>query len=477
MAQVHRTAAARTRKHGCLTTPADEAEVAFAGVQGQARLLADGVLTSADLIDLLLRRIDRLQPRLNAFRVVLADEARAAARAADEARAAGDSRPLLGVPIAIKDNVHVAGQQALFGTGSPEPVNDSDDVLVARLKAAGLIVLGLTQLPELALWAATESKHHGVTRNPWDLDMAPGGSSGGSAVAVAAGLVPAAHGTDGLGSIRIPSSSCGLVGLKPTHGRVPFGPDPDHWYGLSHAGFLTRSVADSALLLDLVIEPAAGLAALVEPASLRVAVSTKPSTPTRVHPQVRRVVDEAAERLRELGHDVVRRDPPYSSAVANANTVRYLAGVATDVSRLADPTAIEGRTRTLARMGRALPDRAVPWARRTGQRFGERVTTELFGDVEVLLTPTMPTLPVRAGSILGRGLMRTLPSMLPRAAMTGPWNACGLPAVSVPLGMSDEGLPIGVQLVAPAGSEGVLLGLAAALERATGWTARRPPVD
>jgi amidase len=461
-----------------LTTPLDEAEVAYAGVAGQARLLAEGRLTAADLVDLLLRRIERLQPRLNAFRLVLAEDARAAAQAADAGRASGDPRPLLGVPIAVKDNVAVAGQSALVGTGSPEPVSQTDDALVARLKSAGLVVLGLTHLPELALWAATESRHHGITRNPWAPGRAPGGSSGGSAAAVAAGLVPAAHATDGLGSIRIPASSCGLVGLKPTHGRVPLGPDPDHWYGLSHAGFVTRSVEDTALLLDAVIQPEPGLSdAIADAASLRVAVSTKPSTPTRVHPEVRRVHEEAAERLRALGHQIVRRDPPYRPAVANSNSVRYLAGVARDVSHLADPSATERRTRVLARIGRAFPARMVSRARRTGEGFGDRVTRGLFADVDVLLTPTVPLLPVPAGSIVGRGLTGTLPSMLPRAAMTGPWNACGLPAISVPVGMSDDGLPIGVQLVGPAGGDAVLLALAAALERSVGWTARRPPVD
>ena len=461
-----------------MTTALDESQVAYAGVAGQSRMLADGTLTSAKLVDLLLRRIERLEPQLHAFRVVLAGEARRAAKAADEARAAGDPRPLLGVPVAIKDNVAVAGQSALLGTGSPEPVNTADDVLVARLKSAGMVVLGLTHLPELALWAATESRHHGVTRNPWDTDRAPGGSSGGSAVAVAAGLVPAAHATDGLGSIRIPASSCGLVGLKPTHGLVPLGPDPDHWYGLSHAGFLTRSVADTAIMLAATVDPSHNFAsALADPGQLRVAVSTKPSTPTKVHPDVQRVVGEATEFVRSLGHDVVRRDPPYRNAVANANTVRYLRGCATDVSRLADPSRIEPRTKALARMGRAFPSGAVSWARRRGQQFGDNVMTELFADVDVLLTPTVPLLPVAAGSIARRSLLGTLPSMLPRAAMTGPWNACGFPAVSVPMGMSDDGLPIGIQLVGAPGSDKLLLSLAATLERATGWTARRAPVD
>jgi len=461
-----------------LTVPLDEAQVAYAGVAGQSRLLAAGELTSAQLVDLLLRRIDRLQPTLNAFRVVLAGDARRAAKAADEARAAGDSRPLLGVPVAVKDNVAVAGQSALMGTGSPEPVNASDDVLVARLKAAGMVVIGLTHLPELALWAATESRHHGITRNPWDTDRAPGGSSGGSAAAVAAGLVPAAHATDGLGSIRIPASSCGLVGLKPTHGLVPLGPDPDHWFGMSHAGFLSRSVADTAIMLAAVVDPRHDFASgLDDPGTLRIAVSTKPSTPTKVHPEVRRVVEDAAEVVHGLGHEVVRRDPRYRSAVANANTVRYLSGCAADVAHLADPRRIEPRTRALARMGRAFPARTLTWARRRGEQFGEQVGNDLFSDVDVLLTPTVSLLPVPAGSIARRGLLGTLPSQLPRAAMTGPWNGCGFPALSIPFGVSGDGLPIGVQLVGAPGSDALLLRLAASLEQAVGWTARRPPVD
>jgi amidase len=461
-----------------LSASVDEAHVAFAGVAGQAQMLSEGALTSAQLVDLLLRRIERLDPALNAFRVVLAREARRAAAAADAARAKGDSRPLLGVPIAVKDNVAVAGQSAQMGTGSPEPVNTTDDPLVARLRAAGMVVMGLTQLPELALWAATESRHHGVTRNPWDTSRAPGGSSGGSAAAVAAGLVPAAHATDGLGSIRIPASSCGLVGLKPTRGLVPLGPDPDHWYGLSHAGFVTRSVADTAILLAATADPGHDFAGvLADPGALRVAVSVKPSTPTKVHPDVQRVVEDAVDQLRALGHDVVRRDPPYRNAVANANTVRYLRGCATDVSRLADPSRTEPRTRALARMGRALPKASVAWARRRGEEFGKQVADEIFGEVDVLMTPTVPLLPVAAGSIARRGLLGTLPSMVPRAAMTGPWNACGFPAISVPFGMSSAGLPIGIQLVGAPGSERLLLRLAATLEQTTRWTARRPPVD
>lgn len=459
--------------------PLDETEVAFAGVEGQARLLTEGRITSTELVDLLLRRIERLQPRLNAFRAVLADSARREAADADAARQRGDRRPLLGVPVAVKDNVAVTGQAALFGTGSPERVATDDDELVRRLRAAGLVVLGLTQLPELALWAATESAHHGITRNPWDRSRAPGGSSGGSAVAVAAGLVAAAHGTDSLGSIRLPASACGLVGLKPTHGTVPLGPDIDHWEGLTHAGFLTRTVRDSALLLDAVVSPSPRwTASLDDPGvrpPLRIAASRKPSSPARVAPEVRKVHEAALDALRRLGHDVRDQDPPLRG-VSNAATVRYAAGVAHDLDGLVDPAATEGRTRTIARIGRRLPRGLVDRARDQGTAFADRMAA-FFADVDVLVTPTTPALPVAAGRILGKGLVSTMRPMVPRAAFTGPWNACGLPAVSIPFALTGSGLPVGVQLVGPRGSDGRLLALAAALERISAWPQRRPPVD
>ena len=459
-----------------MTAALDTAEVAYAGVAGQAALLADGTLTSVDLVDLLLQRINRLQPTLNAFRAVLADEARREARVADEQRRGGDRRPLLGVPVAIKDNVPVAGQRAYNGTGSATSPAAADDELVRRLRRAGLVVLGLTQLPELALWAATESAHHGVTRNPWDTERAPGGSSGGSAAAVAAGLVPAAHATDGLGSIRIPASSCGLVGLKPTHGLVPLGPDIDHWEGLSHAGFLTRTVLDTALLLDAVVEPAPGLAAaLADNTPRRVGLALRPSTPVPVAPAVRAVVEAAADALRLAGHEVVPRRISYRG-MSGSNSVRYLAGVAHDVDQLDDPSATERRTRQLAFLGRRLPHRLVDRARDRGAAFARRMD-EVFADCDVLLMPTVPMTPVAAGSIVGRSLPTTLRTMTPRAAFTGPWNGCGLPAVSLPFGRTPAGLPVGVQLVGPAGSEKMLLALGAALEAASGWPQRRPPVD
>jgi amidase len=452
----------------------DEDAIAYAGVVGQAGMLRDGRIDSVGLVELLLRRIARLDLRLHAFRVVLADEAREAAREADAARRTGDTRPLLGVPIAVKDNIDVQGQPSLLGSGSPEPVADRDDELVRRLRAAGLIVIGKTHLPELALWAVTESRAHGITRNPWSPDRSPGGSSGGSAAAVAAGMVPAAHATDGLGSIRIPASCCGLVGLKPSHGLVPLGPDPDHWNGMSHAGFLTRSVRDTAALLDIATDGATELATAIEerPGPLRIAVTRHAATPVRPGAAVRAALEKAIGILRDLGHTIVEQDPPYGRTLAQAVSARYLAGVAHDVTRLADPAATEPRTRSLAAIGRRLPVTTVPWARTQGEDFGRRMDT-FFDSVDLLLTPTMPVLPRWAGSLAGRGLARTLTLMTPCAAFTGPWNACGFPAVNLPVGTTPSRIPAGVQLVGPAGSDALLLQVAAAVEPVAGWLDRR----
>lgn len=450
-------------------TGLDSASVAYAGVVGQADLLRSGELTSVELVDLLLARIERLDGRVNAFRTVLAEQARTEAAAADAARRHGDRRPLLGVPIAVKDNIALSGTSSLLGTGSPEPVASHDDELIRRIREGGVLIIGKTHLPELAMWAATESIHRGVTRNPWNLSCTPGGSSGGSAAAVAAGMVPAAHATDGLGSIRIPASCCGLVGLKPTHDTLPMA---DHWHGLSHAGFVTRSVRDTAALLDLACDGSTRLsdAAAAGTPRLRIAVTTRAATPARPAGEIRAALDRTVAVLGDLGHDVSARTPPYG-AVGVANPVRYFAGVADDVGHLADPAAIEPRTRRLAAIGRRIPGRTVQWARRAGEEFGHRMD-RFFADSDLLLLPTMPVLPRPAGC-LRRGTVRTIQLMLPCAAYTAPWNACGLPAISVPVGVTAGGVPVGVQLVAPAGREDLLLAVAAEVERVVGWSDRR----
>src|SRR3954470_4884639 len=226
-------------------------DVAFAGVARQAQMVRTGEISPRELVTLYLKRIAQLDTKLNAFRVVRAEKALMEAEEAERRRASGEDAPLLGVPIAVKDTQDVAGELTTLGTGAVDEPAREDSEIVRRLRAAGAIVIGKTNLPELAFALFTESPTWGITRNPWDPTRIPGGSSGGSGAAVAAGLVPAATGSDGAGSIRLPAACCSLFGLKPQRGRVPMDPVAEHWYGMSVNGYLTRSVLDTAILLDV----------------------------------------------------------------------------------------------------------------------------------------------------------------------------------------------------------------------------------
>jgi amidase len=441
-------------------------DVAFAGATGQLALLRAGRLTAVELLELCLARLDRLDGRLGAFRTVFREAALVEAQAADAARAGGEDRPLLGLPVAVKDNVMVAGHAPSMGTGSPEPPAGRDAEQVRRLRAAGAVVVGTTHLPELALWPFTESATWGPTRNPWALDRTPGGSSGGSAAAVAAGIVPVATASDGGGSIRIPAACCGLVGLKPTRGRVPLSPDAEHWHGLSVAGVVTRTVADTALLLSVLTDGALP-DAVAEPGPLTLGWSVKAPVPTGVHPAVRGALDGALEVLRGLGHSVRRADPAYGKAQPSF-LLRYARGARDDLVRLVDPRATEPRTRAVGRLGGRVPDRLVERAKAWGD---EAAATAVPDGVDVLVTPTLAAPPVRVGSLTGLGTLAKAGRVVP---FTPAWNVTGLPALSLPAGLTDDGVPLAVQLVGRAGSEELLLGLAAAYERATGFPDRRP---
>src|SRR3954452_11995958 len=287
--------------------------LAFAGVAAQADLIRSGEVSSHELVELYLERIARLEPELNAFRVVMGERALADAKQADARRGAGEERPLLGVPIAVKDTQNVAGELTTHGTAAYGDPAAEDSELVRRLREAGAVIVGKTNTPELAIIGDTEGPAFGFTRNPWNTDRSPGGSSGGSAVAVASGMVAAATASDGGGSIRIPASNCRLFGLKPQRGRVSLMPDSEHWNGLSVLGFETRSVRDTALLLDVAAGPAPGdahtppppprpyvEAAASAPGSLRIAVSKRPLLPGVVDKQVKRVLQETADLLRSL---------------------------------------------------------------------------------------------------------------------------------------------------------------------------------
>ncbi len=447
----------------------DLEDVAYAGVLGQRELLRTGQLTSVELVELCLARVARFDGQLRAFRTVLTGAALAGAAAADAARAAGQDGPLQGIPVAVKDSVAVAGTAASQGTGSPEPVATRDAELVRRLRAAGAVVVGTTNLPELALWPFTESTTWGVTRNPWSPGHTSGGSSGGSATAVAAGMVAAATASDGGGSIRIPAASTHLVGLKPQRGRVPLGPDAtpvDHWHGMSVAGVLTRDVADQAYVLAVL----AGIELEVrEPGTLTVAWSTKGAVPSRVAPAVRGALQGVLTVLWGLGHRVVEADPDLSGVQASF-LARYGAGAAQDLARLVDPSRTEPRTRAVGRVGRRVTPRLLARALAAGDRAAARLAG-LPGGADVLVTPVLPTPPERVGAHTG---LRTLATAGRRAPFTVAWNVTGQPAISVPAGLTADGLPLAVQFVGRPGEEELLLGLAAQVERVTGFPSRRP---
>jgi amidase len=458
----------------------DAADLVFAGVARQAEMVAAGDVSPRELVDACLERIEQLDGRLNAFRVVFAERARADAEALGER----DGRPLYGVPVAIKDDMNVAGEPTRFGTPVVLPPATADGELVRRLRAAGAIVIGKTNVPELTIWPFTESAAAGITRNPWHPDRTPGGSSGGTAAAVASGMVAFGTGSDGLGSIRIPASCCGLVGLKPQKHRVSIAPKTPEtaWHGLTHYGVLTRSVRDTALVLDAVADrPFARplLDALGDgPGRLRVALSFKvpPPVAARVDGEVRAAVEGVAEMLRELGHEVVERDPPYSGGVMFRGMARWFHGIADDARATGQPELLERRTRGMMRIARLTPRRRLERSLREEPEAAERLG-RVFDDVDVVLTPVAATPPVRVAKFQGRGALATFNGSGRFVPFPGVWNVTGYPAMSVPAGWTSDGLPIGAQLVARRDAEPVLVALAGQLEAQRGWTTHRPPIS
>lgn len=465
-------------------------EIAFAGAARQAEMVRAGEVSPRELVQLCLDRIARLDPQLNSFRVVLAERALLEAEQAEARLKGGEERPLLGVPIALKDEVDLAGELTTRGTDAFPDLAPADSEMVRRLREAGAIVVGKTLLPELAICGFTESATYGVTRNPWNSQRTPGGSSGGSAAAVAAGLVPIASASDGAGSIRIPAASCGIFGLKPQRGRVPMLPHIEHWNGLSANGCVSRSVLDTALWLDLVSggspEPEApppperpfAEAAKSAPGRLRVAHSTavpRALAPPTVSTEAKRAVADTAELLSTLGHDVAQRDPEWGG-IGNDSVPRYLRGIAEDVERVPLPERLERRTRAMGRLGGLIPQGLFERARRAQQADAARVNA-IFESHDVLMTPVMggTALPVRRWE--GRGALWTLLGMSRFYPYCIPWNHLGNPAMSVPAGFAADGMPLAVQIVGRPGDEATLLSLAAQLEAERPWADERPPIS
>ena len=471
------------------TTSGKDDDLAFAGVARLSEMLRAEEITPRELVELHLARIERLDPRLNAFVSIRSEAALAEADAALARLRAGERGPLLGIPVAVKDNVDIAGEVTGHGTSANETPAAEDAEVVRRLRAAGAPMLGKTALPELEIWGhMTESQTHGATRNPWDPARTAGGSSGGTAAAVAGGLAPAGLGSDGGASIRVPAALCGLFGLKPTRGRISLLPDAERWHGLSVLGGLARSVLDAALFDDALRGAAIGDAhvppdptmsfadaARREPGPLRVAVSLKGTLPgVKAGPTARRAVEETVELLSSLGHRVAAGDPRYG-LLAPDIIPPYLAGVAEEAAKLEHPERLEPRTRRMAALGRRLRGRALRRALRRQPVVAERINA-IFGNHDILLTPVTAAQPEPVGRWQGRGAVRTFNGSGPYVTYTAIWNYLGQPAASVPAGFDDDGLPMAVQLVAPVNGETLLISLAAQLEAARPWANRRPRV-
>ena len=454
-------------------------DAAFAGADEQARLIQNRELSSRELTERYLERIGRLDPQLNAYRVTFPERALAEADQADARAKAGDRRPLLGVPIAIKDDCDVAGASTAFGSDAHDGPVARDAEAVRRLRQAGAVILGKTHVPELAIVPFTESPTFGVTRNPWDPQRTSGGSSGGAATAVAAGLAGAALGSDGAGSIRIPAGCCGLFGLKPQAGRVPAAPKVEPWQGMVVLGPITRRVADSARIFDAIKDggPSFAEAAAREPGRLRIAVSVGLPPLAGVKPDGEQLgaVREMAERLRDLGHEVIEREIGWPAAGPANVLARFLGGIAEQARLMPHPERLSRRTRGLVRIGGAIPSLALARAKAAAASDAEVIGRVFGGGVDVVMTPMFTRRPLRVREYEGTSALRTLNGSIRFVPYCGAFNHTGQPAVSVPAGATPDGFPLAVQLVAPADGEPVLLSLSAQLERAIGWPDRRPP--
>lgn len=455
----------------------EHADLAFAGLARHAELIAAGDISSRELTELFLGRIARLDPLLNAFRVVLGAQALAEADAAD-ARRGADAGPLNGVPVAIKDDIHIAGQVTAYGCDADPQPQPADSEVVARLRAAGAVIIGKTHVPELMATPFTESPTFGVTRNPWDPHRTSGGSSGGSATAVAAGLASAALGSDGAGSIRIPAACTGLFGLKPQRGRVPSAPDVDSHQGMAVFGPLTRTVADAGLIMDVIADggPSLAEAAATEPGRLRIAISTG-LPPIGVRPDAEQLsaVEATAAVLRDLGHEVSTRELDWGITMGNRILARFMRGIYDTAAEQGHAERLSRRARGLARIGRAIPEPVARAAANQAAADAERLN-RVFAHADVVLTPMFTRRPPRVREFDGRGGLRTAIGMTRLAPYNAAFNHTGQPAVSVPAGFTADGFPLGAQLVGPPDSEARLVSLSAQLERARDWAADRPAV-
>lgn len=457
---------------------------------GLAALVKTGEVMPQELLDAALERVARLNPSLNA--VVMRAEA-AARRLIDAGLPAG---PFTGVPFLLKD----LGAEAIdfpSNNGSrlfANTIYGYDSELYLRLKRAGLVTFGRTASPEGGMGAVTEAQvYGGPTRNPWNLERTSGGSSGGAGAAVAAGILPAAHGSDGGGSVRIPASSCGLVGFKPTRARLPDGPaSGEGWAGMAMDGFLTRSLRDTAALLDATQGPDLGApywppplrgtfaeAMVARPQRLRIAICPTTLDGLPVDPECQQAVEKTAQLLKALGHDIL----PFSGSIDVASMIvtwskivscgmaLWVRSAGADEDR--DPTSIEGATRGALHLADQVSGADYLQCVNAIHAFGRRMAY-LFDGIDVLVTPTLAEPPAMIGRFKPDNEdfldYRVGPSgVYPYSPFTPAFNASGQPAVSLPLHWTAEGLPVGVHFAAPFGEDERLISLAAQIEEAADW--------
>jgi amidase len=473
-----------------------DSDLMFRPATELAGMVRSGEVSSRELVETSLVRIEELNPRLNAF--VEIDGERALA-AADEIKA-NDPRPFAGVPIAIKNNRPVTGLRVTIGCSlMADHVADYDHNITRRFKEAGFVIVGSTTLPEYGILPVSEARLFGPTRNPWDLDRTPGGSSGGAAAALASGMVPVAHGNDGGGSIRIPAACCGLVGLKPTRGRVSPAPElGDSSLGID--GVLTRTVAETAAILDVLAgyepgdatwappssEPFA-LASTREPGRMRIAVTTLPPVANAVvDPLCSQAVTDAAGLLRSLGHEVEEVDPPWQidgvselfGAVFSIHIALQIAYSGMVAGREPSADDMEPMSWAIYQMTQNLNALQGKGLEVQLQAF-TRQLVEFLAPYDALLTPALAERPLPLGTLdtAAPDPMSTFTRSGLFTPFTPVFNASGQPGISLPLYQGADGLPLGVQLVGRPAGEAALLALASQVETASPWAERRPPVS
>ncbi len=455
-----------------------------------AAALRGGELSAVELLESCLAAVDERNERINAVIWRDDEQARAAAADADRRIAAGEQAPFLGVPLPIKDLTPVAGWPVTYGSrGAPAGPSEESELVVDALRAAGFVLCARTNAPEFGVITVTENSRYGITRNPWDTSRSPGGSSGGAAAAVAAGMFPIAHANDGGGSIRIPAAYCGLVGLKPSRGRVPR--LAQSWLGAVVEGVVARTVSDSASVLDAISgpdelcwynapAPARPFASEVgaEPGAMRIGLMAAAPLGIPTDPSCIAAARSAASVLEGLGHAVEEVEVPTISEEMVPPFIALTQGGLADYEGV-DWSAVEPHIAHQRQLSGETGAYDYVLAARTLELLSRREVARWGRDFDVLLTPTSAILPPLAGSVIEA--QHATPDqpvfdVVASVSFTAFGNVTGLPAVSLPLSWTDEGVPVGVQLTAGPWQEARLIALAAQLEQALPWAERRPPI-